>query len=233
MAEVARDNIARNGLADRITVIGKRSDRMKLGTDLAERADLLVSEIVDNDLLGEHILASMTDAWARLLNPGAIVLPDQIGLRGAVVGGEAWSSGFRTPGYDGLDLSAVERLAPQRLPMPQSMRDNDFISDDVTVLHYDLSVPARSYRTGRGKFVARARRAGTADGFLHWLWLRFGPELEFTNRPPIESAWAPIIHAFPKRVAVVAGDELAMAVSADADGVRIWHETAGGEGLKD
>ena len=45
-----------NGLDGTVRVVSKRSDALIVGTDLPERASVLVTEIFDTDLLGEGIL---------------------------------------------------------------------------------------------------------------------------------------------------------------------------------
>src|SRR5690606_6174027 len=80
LAEVARDIVARNGYAERIAVIHKRSFELVPGEDLPRTADLLVAEICDAGLLGEGILAAIADARARLLRPGAAIIPRSAAL---------------------------------------------------------------------------------------------------------------------------------------------------------
>ena len=48
VAERAQTIIARNGLADRVTVVPKELTDLTVGTDLPRRADLLVAEIIDS-----------------------------------------------------------------------------------------------------------------------------------------------------------------------------------------
>jgi predicted O-methyltransferase YrrM len=219
LVEVARENIARNGLADRITVIPKSSNDVQLGGDLPERADLLVAEIVDNGLLGEQVLAITADVTARLLKPAAIFLPDQIELRGTLVGGREWTVGFRAQMACGLDVSALDRLGPAMVQCPAGLEPH--LADDTTALHFDLAASGE-YPSERKQVTVTARENGIADGFLHWIWLRFGPGLEFSNRPPAKSCWTPQIHVFPRPIMVRPGDIVTLQVQHDRKTARIW-----------
>jgi type II protein arginine methyltransferase len=87
VAEAARDIIALNGLADKITVIAKDARKVMLGEDLPRKADLFVAEIVDNALLGEHVLEWMVIAKTRLLKPGAVLVPQAVAAVGALASG--------------------------------------------------------------------------------------------------------------------------------------------------
>jgi protein arginine N-methyltransferase 7 len=74
LAHVAKINVAANGYADRIRVICKHSTELDVHADLGGPADILVSEIVSDDLLGEGVLSSHADAVSRLLKPGATII---------------------------------------------------------------------------------------------------------------------------------------------------------------
>ena len=56
VARAARRGVHANGLDGTVRVVSKRSDALIVGTDLPERASVLVTEIFDTDLLGEGIL---------------------------------------------------------------------------------------------------------------------------------------------------------------------------------
>lgn len=74
MAEIAQQTLQRNGLQHSIKLVPKESSELMLEGDLdGQRADLIVSEIVDSELLGEGILPSLRDAvvstriWLRCI----------------------------------------------------------------------------------------------------------------------------------------------------------------------
>ena len=53
--------------------------------DMAVRADVIVSEIFDSELLGEGLLPSLRDACSRLLAPGGVVIPARAVIWGQLV----------------------------------------------------------------------------------------------------------------------------------------------------
>ena len=75
LAAVARKVIARNGYADIIRVISEKSTQLKIGVDLLEPADLLIAEVFDNGLLGEHFLPALLHAKRNLLKDEAVIIP--------------------------------------------------------------------------------------------------------------------------------------------------------------
>ena len=223
LVEVARENIARNGLTDRITVIPKLSHDVRLGEDMPVRADLFVAELVDDGLLGEEALAITADVQSRLLKPEAVLLPDLIELRGTLVGGPEWSRAFRAHPACGLDVSALDWLGPSVVQSPVCLEPH--LAEDVTVLSFDLRAAA-SYKTTQTTVQITSREVGTADGFLHWIWLRFGVGLEYSNRPPSESCWTPQLHVFPRPLPVTLGQVVNLQVQHDCKRAHVGLEGA-------
>ena len=119
LAECARAVAAANSLDGRVQVVHAES------TEVAPealaggcRADLLVSEILDDGLLGEHVLPSVADARARLLAPGAPVIPSAATVWAVAIecrpGGEPLvapaACSPQQPPLSGLDLGPYSEL---------------------------------------------------------------------------------------------------------------------------
>ncbi len=222
IAEAARENIASNGFADRVTVIAKKSTELVVGADLPGCADLLVSEIVDNGLLGEHVLPIIEDAKARLLRPDAHIVPAQIALRGALLGGASWTKQCRMEEVCGLDLSAFNRLAPPTvLPRITNQTLDHALSDEIDLVRFDFLAQSH-FPAARTVVTLQARRDGIADGVLHWLWLGFSDMIQFDNKPPLQSVWNPILHVFSQPLRLRVGDSVQLTVAHDCTSVMIW-----------
>lgn len=71
IADAAERVFTANGVADRVSIVRGRSTQI----ELPERADVLVTEIIGNDPLDELLLEVVSDAKARLLKPGASIVP--------------------------------------------------------------------------------------------------------------------------------------------------------------
>lgn len=81
IGETARKNFEINGLADRISLLQGWSTRLSL----PERADVLVSEIIGNEPLGENVLEITSDARRRMLKPNARLVPGKVRILGLPV----------------------------------------------------------------------------------------------------------------------------------------------------
>jgi protein arginine N-methyltransferase 7 len=93
MARVACAVAAANAALGAITVVPKRSDELTVGldgtADMAARAEVLVFEVLDSELLGEGVLPTLRDARARLLTRDATVIPARAAVSAALVECEA------------------------------------------------------------------------------------------------------------------------------------------------
>lgn len=74
MVKLMRKVMALNGMESKIKVINKRSDELKVGVDIPSPADILVSEILDSELLGEGLIPTLQHAHDTLLveNPQTV-----------------------------------------------------------------------------------------------------------------------------------------------------------------
>lgn len=77
--------IARNGLANRITLVGKDCRALKVPDDLPRRAELAVFELFDCSLIGEGILHFLAHAREHLLTEKARFLPASARIRAMLI----------------------------------------------------------------------------------------------------------------------------------------------------
>jgi len=216
VAEAAREIIARNGFADRITVIEKDAMQIRIGQDLPERADLFVAEIVDNNLLGEQILQLTEFARARLLKPDAILLPHTVVAMGMVVRGSGSQQTCRMATVMGFDLSPFNRFSPQTVNAGLGGGDFDALSDCRELFAFDLTRDQPKMEESR-KVSLMCTHSGVADGVLRWHRLDFGEGIVFENRPPQTSCWCPQLHLFRQPRTLVHGEEVSISFYHDRE----------------
>ncbi len=197
IAAAAREIVARNGLADRITVIAKRSTDLVVGVDLPERCDLLVSEIFGDDMVEEGVVPSLRDARARLLVPGAAIVPPRSELRCALVMHERLER-LERDGLDdvmGFDLSPFAVLTrPDRYLSHRSEAHVALRSDAVSAMRIDfedvIDTPVER--------IVLTSRGGRVDGIAHWLRIDFGDGNVYENVPFSDprAHWLVPVHGF-------------------------------------
>lgn len=67
MVKLMRKVLHLNGMERKVRVINKRSDELEVGVDVTSRADVLVNEILDSELLGEGLIPTLQNAHDKLL----------------------------------------------------------------------------------------------------------------------------------------------------------------------
>ena len=80
IAKCAQNIVHKNGFSDRINIIFKRSNELTVdsqNSDLSRRADLLVAELFDTELIGEGAISTYRHAVQNLLTPNAILVPSR------------------------------------------------------------------------------------------------------------------------------------------------------------
>ncbi|MEM6622135.1 MAG: 50S ribosomal protein L11 methyltransferase [Pseudomonadota bacterium] len=97
MAHVARASIAKNGYADRITVIESDALNVSVGDQLPHRADAMIHEIISTNVVSENVLELIGHAKEALLVPDPLLLPDEVWAMGQL--------GAREPQYPLNDVS--------------------------------------------------------------------------------------------------------------------------------
>ncbi|XP_075517942.1 protein arginine N-methyltransferase 1.6 isoform X2 [Primulina tabacum] len=85
MVKLMRKVLRANGMDRKIRVINKRSDELEVGTDIPFRADVLVSEILDSELLGEGLIPSLQHAHEKLLVENPKTVPYRATIYGQLV----------------------------------------------------------------------------------------------------------------------------------------------------
>jgi type II protein arginine methyltransferase len=216
IAEAAAEIVRLNGFADRVHVVAKRSNRLLLGVDLPKRADLLISEVLSDKLLGEGVLRSTADARRRLLASDAVVIPRAVAAVARLVGGPYLQSATSVGTVAGFDLAPFNRFAPSAISISMEAGQIKDLSQDVEVFRFDLMQV--DHRPEEKTIEFTARRAGTCVGLLQWLRLDLDDETVVENRPSERvkpSAWRQVVHAFPRPIALKTGQRLAVRAKHD------------------
>jgi type II protein arginine methyltransferase len=207
VAAAATRIAALNGLTERITVIPKASQDLRIGEDLPGPSDLLISELFDDTLFGEDIVAILQDA-RRLLKPGAPVLPRRSELRCALVE-EPLGPLLRPIGtVEGFDLSPFNLLAPTDKLRVGSKTANRR-SEPVAALAMDYE--ANPFGPVKER-VRLQSLGGRVDGFAQWLRIDFGDGILFENSPFDRSGshWASPLYPFIEPIDTAPGETVEM-----------------------
>ena len=76
---------SRQRSSDRITVVDRRSSELVTGVGIAERAEVLVTEVFSSGLIHEGVLPTVEHAHQHLLTRNAIVIPAAASAMGYLI----------------------------------------------------------------------------------------------------------------------------------------------------
>lgn len=128
LASMAELCTQRNGVNEIVHVIKKHSACLTVGPgpghDIPRRVDVIVTELVDSGLLGEHIVATLGDARKRLLEPGGTIIPHCATVTAVLV--------------ESPQLARRQRLCPSELSPPPAT--NPSKAHGVRVLWFTKTV---------------------------------------------------------------------------------------------
>lgn len=188
VAAMARLIAGRNGLSDRIAVIGKDSSLLQPGTDLAQPADLLMSELFDQTLFGDSIVEIIADARQRLLAPDAIILPPRCELRCALIDIEIPPHRQPLGQVEGFDMSPFNLLAPLSKDWLRYKGANGkAMSGAASALAKDFTTPA-PFGPDESRLKLKSY-GGRVSGVIQWLRFDFDDGGAYEN-PPFDGNWS-------------------------------------------
>jgi tetratricopeptide (TPR) repeat protein len=208
IAETARAIVTANGFSPPVTVVSKMSTKMVIGEDMDDRADLLVSEILSSEFLGEGVLSSIEDAKRRLLKPGGRIIPVRGSIQFALFGGADIEKNVRVDEVYGLDLSKFNRIVAQKQYISRNDLDIELLTDDTSAFFFDFDKTARFPTNERKIIELPVRKAGRCCGIIQWIRLEMDDSVVFENHPSIKnpsSGWQHSVYVFPSTIDVLPG----------------------------
>ncbi|XP_031640693.1 protein arginine N-methyltransferase 7 [Contarinia nasturtii] len=183
MADCAEQIMEANGMAGQIQLIKKRSTSI-FEEDLPQRANILVTEVFDTELIGEGAIETFNHAHRHLLEKNCIVVPDSATIFVQVVESPlawAWNMPKLIADLDGDVLirtpceindckgtSELHDIQLNQFPTHQFRA----VSEPTAVFEFDWSgkdvISKNEFRT----VTVEAKQNGTAQIFFMWWVLK-------------------------------------------------------------
>lgn len=225
IAEVAQDIVARNGFADRVTVLHRDSLALDVDADLGGPVDLVISEIIGKDVVCEKVLPSLVDVARRLLKPGGQMLPAAAEARVALA---QWTGHVDVAAREdqcGFDLTPFNRLATQRWSVPVGDRRLALRSPADSVLRFDLAATAGHPLSGSVTLHADGE---PFNGVVQWVGLQLDEAGWFENAPApgATSSWACLFTPFAETLCPAPGTPVTIGARVLSDRLILWQAAA-------
>jgi tetratricopeptide (TPR) repeat protein len=223
IAAKAREVVAANGLADRVKLVAKHSTDLRVGVDLSERAEVLVTEVFGTSAINELVIPTVAHAQAQLLQPGAAIVPNAASVRAYLVGGPALEGQLFVDRAAGFSIAAFNQFARLRMDLQVNCIQHDVLSDDFDVYRLDLTHPPP--RGEKRVFDVVATKPGRCFGVVQWLRLDLIAGVSYENRPDPNATidgWGHMLHRFAKPIDLAAGDRVRLCVQHNRRTLLIW-----------
>ena len=205
IASVAKEIVELNGFSNSVKVLKKSSKDISIGEDLERKADLIVSEVISNEFLGEGVLDTVEDAKKRLLAPDGRMIPESGCIMINLVGGESIGKKLYVGKVLELNLEPFNKIKPQKISIDQQMNCVELLSSDAIAFEFDFQKGDRFPQEIK-TLELRVQHSGKCFGIIQWVLLRLFDEIIFENHPINqieESAWHPMFFPFYKPLDLV------------------------------
>lgn len=225
LARAAQDVVEENGLAGRVRVVARDSQELVVGDDLPRRADVVVSEVISNDVVGEGARATMRAARRDLLAADAVAVPIRARVCAALVASDAGGCRLASE-LAGFDLSAFAAVLPPVAPL-RNWRGLALRSEAVELYDIDLSGQTPPPAGAVERVTARVQVQGTGPvaGIVQWMDLDLADGVRLGSGPGAPpTVWGPQLHRFDRDLPVVDGQVLTMGARCEEHGMMIWAE---------
>ena len=218
IAELARYTVARNGYADKVVILDKKSTDMRVGVDMMEKADLLVTETVDCGLLGEGIIPTITHAKENLLKPDARIIPRAATIMAAVVESTQLHGLNYADQAAGFDVSPINQYATAGyFPVRSGAFNYVPLAGPFEVFRFDFTQGAIASESR--VISVPVERRGVCHAILFWFDMQLDDEISVSNRPGSSTHWEQALQCLDRDVPVRAGATLTVCAEHDCSTV--------------
>lgn len=220
LALTAREIIAANGLANRITVFHAHSSKLDRDTDLGGGVDLVISEIFSDNLLGEGVISSLDDARNRLFLPGALFLPSKAVIRVALVGHREKEPHARfrpIESVEGFDLSIFNRHIANRQRILLGSGGMELRSEAANFFAFDFN---QALCMSGDTSIQLHSSGGRVSGVAQWIWFETVEGHEYEN--DAQGHWQILYYAFDRPIETCQGQPVTVKGWHDGKSLLIW-----------
>ena len=218
IAELAQYTVTHNGYADKVVILDKKSTDLRIGVDMMERADLLVTEIVDCGLLGEGIISSITHARGNLLKEGARIIPKTASIIAAVVESKQLRKLNYADKAAGFDVSPINQYATAGyFPVRSGAFNYVPLAEPFEVFRFDFTQGVIA--SGSRLISVPVKRGGVCHAILFWFDMQLDDEISISNRPGSSTHWEQALQCLDRDVSVRAGATLTVCAEHDCSTV--------------
>jgi tetratricopeptide (TPR) repeat protein len=226
LAEKAREIVATNGYSGAVTIINKKSTDLVPGEDIPGPVDILVSEILDEGLLGEGVIPSVHHARSVLVRKEASVIPRSATVHAVLVESESLYKSYCVNKAAGFDVDAFNEFSRARYTrLRLSTFTHRILGRPFDTFSFDLADPDPR-DTGEEVFTTTVDEDCTCHAIVFWFRLDLDAEISVEISPSNEeSCWMQAAQIQHPPLQLRAGQEIRIHGRYDSTAIRFSVET--------
>lgn len=247
MSKIARKVVRENKL-ERVKVIEKHSRDVKIGSDMSERASLIVSETLDCGAFGEGILDTLIHAKKELLKIDGQIVPWKVKIHVAGYQSKSLCTNrilINESFHEYLFLHNFRLIAnscePYDSAYVEHIKDFKIVTDTVDTLEVNFNDLEDMERCFSGEVVHEFQLQSDVsndylDGFVTWFTLFLNPSdsaNDISTAPLSGSCWNQTLFKLKHRVLLDKYQVLKLAISCKDGVLQITHELDNVPGIVD
>jgi len=211
LAETAKEITKVNGFENVIQVFNKKSTQLKVGQELPDQVDIIISEILDVGALGEGVLPSIRHAVQNLAKPNVQLIPSKVQLFAQLI--EIPSRSLVAPirEISGFDLSLFEqyRIPDEYLKINLKAEKYKTLSPVFPLMDIDFYNLPPAYSDDQPKQIPleiTSSKQGTLQAIVFWFDLFLDEDIMVSSE--VDGAlehWGQALFCFPNPIRVEQG----------------------------
>lgn len=208
IAELAKDVIANNGYDDRIDVVVKKSTQLRVGTDLPDKADVFVSELVNVGLLAPNMISVIRHARENLVKPEGRIIPQGAHVYGVLLQCDHLARINPVRAIAGFDMSPMDRMrSPGYAQIDLAADPHVRLSEAFDAFTFDFRSDLNE--VGRHVIEVTATEAGLCHGIAFWFDLNMDDKIVYRSSSLARTNhWKQAMEFFPEPIPVAPGQTL-------------------------
>ncbi|WP_367392709.1 tetratricopeptide repeat protein [Lewinella sp. LCG006] len=214
LAATADEIIALNGYDQQIDLFSKKSTQLKVGKEVKEKVDLIISEILDVGAFGEGVLPSIRHAVQNLAKPEVKLIPAGLQLFGQLIEIPFRSRIAPVKEIAGFDLSPFEqfRISDEYFRIILKAENYQVLSPVIPLMKVDFYKLPPAYPDDRPMETFHEfsiEHNGSLQALVFWFDLQLDDDIIVSSRPEGElEHWGQALFCFPQHPEVKKGDKV-------------------------
>jgi len=227
LAEVSKKNVALNGVDQQVTIWNKTSGAISTD-EFKEKPTVLLAEILDAGLLGEHVIPSFRHALSNLCESSCVVIPQAAQVKAQLIHMPGMGAVNPIDEVEGVLLSAFDRFrVPMEYQSIQLAKHNySPCSAEFSLFDVDFTNLWETIPDNASKMISLEVEV-TSDQPIHaiafWFDLQLTDTIALTNHPDRkDNHWGQAIFFFENHTSFEVGKKITVPVF--YNDVLIWFD---------